>query len=117
MVINHSGGKDSMRILGLVREEFPELPMISVMADTGFEHEFPDLRGSLGVSASDLCEIRCRSRWSSIGSGSIWRWSSNAYPFWHAPAAAATPWFLQLFSADRSAIYCGDCVEVIVHAK
>ena len=36
-VINHSGGKDSMRMLGLVREEFPELPMISVMADTGFE--------------------------------------------------------------------------------
>ena len=34
-VINHSGGKDSMRMLGLVREEFPELPMISVMADTG----------------------------------------------------------------------------------
>jgi 3'-phosphoadenosine 5'-phosphosulfate sulfotransferase (PAPS reductase)/FAD synthetase len=34
-VINHSGGKDSMRMLGLVREEFPEMPMISVMADTG----------------------------------------------------------------------------------
>jgi 3'-phosphoadenosine 5'-phosphosulfate sulfotransferase (PAPS reductase)/FAD synthetase len=34
-VINHSGGNDSMRMLGLVREEFPEMPMISVMADTG----------------------------------------------------------------------------------
>ena len=41
MGINLFGGKDSMRMLGLVREEFPELPMISVMADTGFEHEFP----------------------------------------------------------------------------
>ena len=54
MVINHSGGKDSMRMLGLVREEFPELPTISVMADTGFEHEFP-------ISARAWVRERCRS--------------------------------------------------------
>ena len=53
-VINHSGGKDSMRMLGLVREEFPELPTISVMADTGFEHEFP-------ISAEAWVRERCRS--------------------------------------------------------
>ena len=37
LVVGQSRGKDSMRMLGLVREEFPELPTISVMADTGFE--------------------------------------------------------------------------------
>ena len=52
-VINHSGGKDSMRMLELVREEFPELPMISVMADAGFEHEFP-------ISAEAWVRARCR---------------------------------------------------------
>jgi 3'-phosphoadenosine 5'-phosphosulfate sulfotransferase (PAPS reductase)/FAD synthetase len=31
LVVGQSGGKDSMRMLGLVREEFPELPTISVM--------------------------------------------------------------------------------------
>lgn len=41
LVVNHSGGKDSQRMLGFVREHFPNLKTHVVMADTGFEHERP----------------------------------------------------------------------------
>jgi 3'-phosphoadenosine 5'-phosphosulfate sulfotransferase (PAPS reductase)/FAD synthetase len=51
-VINHSGGKDSTRMLGYVRNKFPEMPMYAVMADTGFEHQYP-------VSAADFARTRC----------------------------------------------------------
>jgi DNA sulfur modification protein DndC len=51
-VINHSGGKDSTRMLGLVRACFPEAPTVAVMADTGFEHQRP-------ISAADFARERC----------------------------------------------------------
>lgn len=47
LVVNHSGGKDSQRMLGLIREEFPAVKTYAVMADTGFEHIKP-------VSAEDF---------------------------------------------------------------
>ena len=40
-VVNFSGGKDSMRMLGQVRELYPNYPIFVVMADTGFEHVRP----------------------------------------------------------------------------
>jgi 3'-phosphoadenosine 5'-phosphosulfate sulfotransferase (PAPS reductase)/FAD synthetase len=40
-VVNHSGGKDSTRMLGFVRRKFPDSPTYAVMADTGFEHQRP----------------------------------------------------------------------------
>jgi len=51
-VVNHSGGKDSTRMLGLVRKKFPDWPTYVVMADTGFEHQSP-------VSAADWARLRC----------------------------------------------------------
>lgn len=41
IVVNHSGGKDSQRMLGLIREHFPTVKTYAVMADTGFEHVKP----------------------------------------------------------------------------
>src|SRR6185312_4573763 len=35
-VVNHSGGKDSTRMLGFVHRRFPESRTHAVMADTGF---------------------------------------------------------------------------------
>ena len=52
LVVNHSGGKDSMRMLGLLAAEFPDLPIVCVMADTGFEHRKP-------VSAAEWVRLRC----------------------------------------------------------
>jgi DNA sulfur modification protein DndC len=51
-VINHSGGKDSTRMLGFARESFPNVVILAVMADTGFEHQHP-------VSAMDFARSRC----------------------------------------------------------
>ncbi|MDE3103867.1 MAG: phosphoadenosine phosphosulfate reductase family protein [Acidobacteriota bacterium] len=51
-VINHSGGKDSTRMLGFVRACFPNAPTFAVMADTGFEHQRP-------ISALDFARFRC----------------------------------------------------------
>lgn len=51
-VVNHSGGKDSTRMLGFVRRRFPESPTNVVMADTGFEHQTP-------ISAADFARQRC----------------------------------------------------------
>lgn len=51
-VVNHSGGKDSTRMLGFVRENFPNSPAYAVMADTGFEHERP-------ISAAEFARQRC----------------------------------------------------------
>ena len=51
-VVNHSGRKDSTRMLGLVRQMFPDLPTYAVMTDTGFQHRSP-------VSATDWARIRC----------------------------------------------------------
>lgn len=33
-VINHSGGKDSTRMMGLARQIFPDMPTYAVMADS-----------------------------------------------------------------------------------
>ena len=51
-VVNHSGGKDSTRMLGFVRNKFRECPTYVVMADTGFEHQWP-------ISATDFARQRC----------------------------------------------------------
>lgn len=51
-VVNHSGGKDSTRMLGFVRRKFPDTPTYAVMADTGFEHQKP-------ISAADFARQRC----------------------------------------------------------
>lgn len=40
-VVNHYGGKDSARMLGYIREQFPTAKCYVVMADTGFEHQRP----------------------------------------------------------------------------
>lgn len=52
MVINMSGGKDSVRMMGYLRETFPGVKMYAVMADTGFEHVKP-------VSAEEFARERC----------------------------------------------------------
>lgn len=41
LVANVSGGKDSTRMLGYLRENFPQQPMYVVYSDTGFEHVRP----------------------------------------------------------------------------
>src|SRR5208282_438559 len=41
LVVNNSGGKDSIRMLGFLRENFPNIKTYVVMADTGFEHVKP----------------------------------------------------------------------------
>lgn len=41
LVVNFSAGKDSMRMLGYVREHLPNVKTYVVMADTGFEHTKP----------------------------------------------------------------------------
>ena len=41
LLLNLSGGKDSTRMLGLVREKYPTVKTYAVMADTGFEHVKP----------------------------------------------------------------------------
>lgn len=51
-VVNHSGGKDSTRMLGLVRNKLRDSPTYAVMADTGFEHERP-------IPATDFARQRC----------------------------------------------------------
>jgi 3'-phosphoadenosine 5'-phosphosulfate sulfotransferase (PAPS reductase)/FAD synthetase len=50
-VINHSGGKDSTRMLGLVRGGFPNTATFAVMADTVFEHQRP-------ISSADFARAR-----------------------------------------------------------
>jgi DNA sulfur modification protein DndC len=52
-VVNHSGGKDSTRMLGLVRESFADVATHVVMADTGFEHVAP-------ISAADFARSLCK---------------------------------------------------------
>lgn len=51
-VVNHSGGKDSTRMLGFIRAKFSDAPTYAVMADTGFEHVSP-------ISAADFAHARC----------------------------------------------------------
>ena len=51
-VANHSGGKDSTRMLGFVRRKFGDSPIHAVMADTGFEHQRP-------ISAAAFARERC----------------------------------------------------------
>ena len=51
-VVNHSGGKDSTRMLGFVRNKFRDSPTHVVMADTGFEHQRP-------ISAADFARHWC----------------------------------------------------------
>ncbi len=52
-VVNHSGGKDSMRMLGFLRDHFPLADTYAVMADTGFEHQSP-------ISATEWARLRCK---------------------------------------------------------
>jgi 3'-phosphoadenosine 5'-phosphosulfate sulfotransferase (PAPS reductase)/FAD synthetase len=40
-VVNQSRGKDSMRMLGRLREEYSDVETICVTTDTGFEHRRP----------------------------------------------------------------------------
>jgi DNA sulfur modification protein DndC len=54
LVVSHSGGKDSMRMLGVLQRESPELPIYCVLADTGFEHQTP-------ISTEGWVRIRCES--------------------------------------------------------
>lgn len=51
-VVNQSGGKDSVRMLGMIRELFPEVTTYGVMADTGFEHQKP-------ISAVEWARRQC----------------------------------------------------------
>lgn len=51
LVINHSDGKDSTRMLGFVRERLPEATTFAVIADTGFEHQRP-------ISATEIARAR-----------------------------------------------------------
>ncbi len=51
-VVNHSGGKDSTRMLGFVRRRFAEAVTYAVIADTGFEHQKP-------ISAAEFARQRC----------------------------------------------------------
>src|SRR6266851_4060232 len=55
-VVNHSGGKDSMRMLGFLRDHFPDSETYPVMADTGFEHQSP-------ISAAEWTRLRCKDYW------------------------------------------------------
>ncbi len=48
LLLNLSGGKDSTRMLGFIRQHFPTVKTYAVMADTGFEHVKP-------VPAVDWC--------------------------------------------------------------
>ena len=47
LIVNHSGGKDSHRMLGFLVEHFPEITKYVVQADTGFEQISP-------ISAEDF---------------------------------------------------------------
>jgi DNA sulfur modification protein DndC len=47
LIVNHSGGKDSHRMLGYLVEHFPEITKYVVQADTGFEQVAP-------ISAEDF---------------------------------------------------------------
>ena len=75
-VVNFSGGKDSMRMLGRVRELYPNNPIFVVMADTGFEHVRPisakdwsGNRSPVTTFPSPLCATQTRR---------IWKWLSAA---------------------------------------
>ncbi len=48
LLLNLSGGKDSTRMLGFIRQKYPTVQTYAVMADTGVEHTKP-------VSAVDWC--------------------------------------------------------------
>lgn len=52
LVVNISGGKDSIYMLGQLREKYPDVPTYCVMADTGFEHVKP-------ISAEEWARQRC----------------------------------------------------------
>jgi hypothetical protein len=41
LVVDHSGGKDSVRMLGELRDEYPNVRTFCITADTGFEHQTP----------------------------------------------------------------------------
>ena len=51
-IVNQSGGKDSTRMMGLVRKNFPYAPTYAAMANTGFEHIAP-------VTAATWAGTRC----------------------------------------------------------
>jgi 3'-phosphoadenosine 5'-phosphosulfate sulfotransferase (PAPS reductase)/FAD synthetase len=52
LIVNMSGGKDSVRMLGHLCEKYPLVRKIAVIADTGFEHVKP-------VSAEEWARQRC----------------------------------------------------------
>ncbi len=48
-VVNHSGGKDSMHMLGRLGEEYPDVETICVTFDSSFEHRRTiRMRGRMG---------------------------------------------------------------------
>lgn len=52
LIVNMSGGKDSVKMMGDLRQKYPTVRMIAVMADTGFEHVKP-------VTAIEWARARC----------------------------------------------------------
>jgi len=52
LIVNMSGGKDSVRMLGYLCEKYPSVKKYAVYADTGFEHVKP-------ISAEDWARERC----------------------------------------------------------
>ena len=52
LIVNMSGGKDSVRMLGHLCEAYPHVRKIAVIADTGFEHVKP-------ISAVEWARQRC----------------------------------------------------------
>lgn len=52
LIVNMSGGKDSVQMMGKLRQKYPTVRMIAVMADTGFEHVKP-------ISAEAFARARC----------------------------------------------------------
>ena len=54
LIVNMSGGKDSVKMLGTLRQKYPTVRIIAVMADTGFEHVNP-------ISAADFAKQICDS--------------------------------------------------------
>jgi 3'-phosphoadenosine 5'-phosphosulfate sulfotransferase (PAPS reductase)/FAD synthetase len=89
LVVKHSGGKDSIRMLGFVRKKFPDVPTYAVMADTGFEHVSP-------ISAVDFARARCAEFGLGLplvrnASVPIWRWWNTAECFPHRSIGNARP--------------------------
>ena len=51
--------KDSMRMLGVLQRELPELPIYCVLADTGFQHQTPISAESWGPNSVCVSRSSC----------------------------------------------------------